>query len=174
MKKYLVVLAAMAMVIAMVSGAYAGSVNNTNTAVTASVSAVCTAPTAGSITFAAIDPSSTSTATATPSPDAKVNCTNGSGYTVTALSQNAGGSTASCAGTSNTGGITGTLKGTGTGTDTDAITYSFTCGTASGTGAGFGSGTAQNINVAAYIISSAFQNAVADTYSDKVTVTISY
>ncbi len=140
--------------------------------VTATLNGVCKAGTAGSVAFT-IDPSAPGPISATVT-DAAVFCSNGTPFTVTAVSNNYGGSALSCA--SSGGGITGMLKDA----NNNTMSYTLTCGVNgttgnSGTGQGFGSGKAVALGIAGSIAANSYQNAPASTtYADTVTLTITY
>ena len=164
MKRYLVVVMAMMMFVAMVSTATAGSIAPT-VAVTGTVSGLCKVNAAGVMSFTISDPSVAGPIAATVSTDASIYCTKNSPYTVTALSTNAGGSAAACS-----TGITGTLKDS----SGDTMSYTFTCG-ANSTGSGFGSGNFKSLGIGGSIASAAYINApVSSSYADTITITISY
>jgi len=166
-KAMLATVAAVAIVIVAVGGAYAGSMNPPAVNVSGTVGGLCKAGVTGVMSFAIPDPSAPGPIAATVT-DATVFCSNTTAYTVTAVSTNAGGSAASCAGP---GGITGQLKDT----NNDTMNYTFTCGTASGTGAGFAAGKDQKLNLAGSIASPAYINAPTNnTYADVITLTVSY
>ncbi len=140
--------------------------------VTGTLNGVCKAGTAGSLVFT-IDPSLAGPISATVT-DATVFCSNGTPFTVTAVSNNYGGSASSCA--SSGGGVTGTLKDASNNT----MNYTFTCGVNgttgnTGTGQGFGSGKAIALGLAGIILATSYQNAPAGTtYADIITLTITY
>ena len=168
MKKTMLVVAAIAIVIAFVGGAYAAGSVSEPVAVTATVSGLCKVGTSGAMSFAIPDPSVAGPIGATIATNATVFCSNATPYTVTALSANAGGSAVTCAGPA---GITGILKDASSNT----MNYTFTCGTAGGTGAGFAAGKDQPLNIAGSIAQAAYINAAASaTYADTVTLTINY
>jgi spore coat protein U-like protein len=166
MKRYMIVLAAIAIFVAMVGGAYAAGSISSTVNVTGSVSGICKAGTAGVMSFSIPDPTAPGPLSATVT-DATVFCTNNTPFTVTAASLNQGGVAASCGG----GGITGTLKDA----SNNLMAYTFTCGTGAGTGQGFGAGKDRALSLAGSISSSAYINAPASvTYADTVTLTITY
>lgn len=165
MKRYMIVLAAIAIFVAMVGGAYAGQIQPT-VDVKGTVNGTCKAGTAGALMFT-IDPSSTGSIAASVTTNATVFCTKNMLFTVTALSANKGGTAASCA---SPGGITGTLVD-----GSNRMDYTFTCGTAGGTGQGFAAGNDQSLNIDGSIAQAAYQSAAASTlYADTVTLTIAY
>jgi len=167
MKRYMIVLAAIAIVIAMVSGAYAAGSVSEPVAVTATVSGLCKVGTSGAMSFAIPDPSVAGPIGATIATNATVFCSNATPFTVTAASQNNPALPVTCGGA----GITGTLKDASSNT----MNYTFTCGTAGGTGAGFAVGKDQPLNIAGSIAQAAYINAAASaTYADTVTLTINY
>jgi spore coat protein U-like protein len=164
MKRYMRVLAAIAISVAMVGGAYAADIKPM-VSVTGSVGGLCKAGTAGVMSFSIPDPSVPGPITATVT-DATVFCTKDTPFTVTAASLNNGAPEASCA----AGGITGTLID-----GINTMDYTFTCGSAAGTGQGFGGGNDQSLGLAGSIASSAYANAPARAlYADTVTLTITY
>jgi spore coat protein U-like protein len=164
MKRYMTVLAAIVIVIAMVGGAYAAGSVSEPVAVTATVSGLCKVGTSGAMSFAIPDPSAAGPIPATIATPATVLCSNTTPYTVTAASANAGGAAATCAGP----GITGQLKDASANT----MNYTFTCSTP-GTGLGFGNPV--SLGIAGSILQAAYINAAASaTYADTVTLTISY
>ena len=153
---------------------WAGTITPT-VSVSGAVSAVCKAGTTGSLAFS-IDPSLAGPISATVT-DATVFCSNGTPFTVTAVSTNKGGSAASCAGA----GITGTLKDA----SNNLMDYTFTCnvytsggvpsGTNGGTGQGHGSGKDVRLGMGGSIAATSYQNAPASaTYADTITLTITY
>ena len=163
----LVAVAAVAIVMVAVGGAYAGSIQP-SVAVNGSVSGLCKAGQSGILTFAITDPSSAGPYTASVT-DTTVLCTKTTTFTVTAASANKPALPASCGGA----GITGTLIDPVVPGAT--MDYTFICNNASGTGAGFGAGTAQNLNLAGSIVQAQYQNApVSAGYKDTITLTISY
>ena len=173
MKKYLVVLAAIAIVIAMAGGALAG-VSSSALSVSGTVPDRCVFITDdAAFTWADINLNSGNSAhAAAVSGTLTAKCTNGTTYTVNALSTNAqnlhGGSSAACS----AGGVTGYLT-TGGGGLTKEISYTFTCSDV--VGQGFAA-AASNLNPAASIDETNATNQVAipAAYSDTVVVTIAY
>ncbi len=154
--------------------AWAGTITPT-VSVSGAVNAVCKAGTTGSLAFT-IDPSLAGPISATVT-DATVFCSNGTPFTITAVSTNKGGSAASCAGA----GITGTLKDA----SNNLMDYTFTCsvytgagspsGTNAGTGQGHGSGKDVRLGMGGSIAAANYQNApVSATYADTITLTITY
>ena len=169
MKRLLVVLAAMMMVIAMVSGAFAAQSTQQNVTVTATVKEKCGTFVGGPLDLQ-IDPSTTNPTYSTGT-DVTVQCAKSTAYTVTAAT---GGGSAT-----GTSPLSGTLKAVSPGTNS-AIPYSlyFTTGF---TGAGFGGATPTTLITAAggaaagaSVTAVAAQAAEVGTYSDTVVVTISY
>lgn len=143
--------------------------------VTGTVSAICKAGTTGSLTFT-IDPSLAGPISATVT-DATVFCSNGTPFSVTAVSTNKGGSAISCV----SPGITGTLKDA----SNNLMDYTFMCsvytsggvpsGTNGGTGQGHGSGKDVRLGLGGTIAATSYQNApVSTTYGDTITLTITY
>ncbi len=160
----MIVLAVIAIVIAMVGGAYAAGSISPTVDVRGTVSGICKAGIAGAMSFSIPDPSASGPISATVT-DATVFCTNNMPFTVTAVSLNKGGAPASCAG----GGITGTLKD-----GSNQMDYTFTC-TGAGTGQGFGALKDQSLGIAGLIQSSAYVSAAASAaYGDTITLTITY
>jgi len=165
MKRFSIVLAAIVIVIAMVGGAYAATIQPT-VAVNATVSGLCKAGTAGVMSFLIPDPSNGGPIAAAPVTDATVLCTTNTPFAVTAASLNKGGAAATCGGA----GITGTLKDSVSGY---LMNYTFICGNPAGTGQGFGNPV--NLGLAGSILQAAYINAPASaTYGDTVTLTITY
>jgi hypothetical protein len=163
MKKYLVVLAVLAIVVSMVGVATAASVAPT-VAVTGTVSGFCKINATGVMAFTITDPSAAGPIAATVSQDASVFCTKSTSYTVTAASTNKGGAAAACS-----TGITGTLKD-----GTNTMDYTFTCA-ANSTGNGFGAGNSKSLGIGGSIASAAYINAPASTlYADTITITVTY
>ncbi len=160
MKKYLVVVAAIAMVIAMVGGAWAaGSVAPTVTA-SGTVARICTSAVNGAITFN-IDPSGSGALTPTAAgngTEPTVKCTKNETVNVT------------CAGAHAS--LTPTGDGTG-----DAIPYSITTcasGASSGTISGAGFSSAKSIPVGITVAQADYQDAAAGVHQDVITVTVAY
>jgi hypothetical protein len=172
MKKSLVILAAMAFVIAMVSGAYAGSIAPT-VAVSASVQSQCTTPVNGVFAPLSIDPSSASNQPFTVTTPSTVRCTAGrTTPSITASSTYGTTKTtpATCSGALQTG---FTMKEPTSG---DTINYSFQCNT-SILGLGFGSGSDVSLGIAATVLTAdanAANYAAGATYSDTITLTVNY
>lgn len=158
-------------VLVTVTVSFAGQIQPTVN-VTGTLNGVCKAGAAGSLAFT-IDPSLAGPVSATIT-DATVFCSNGTPFTITAVSNSYGGSASSCA--SSGGGITGTLKDASNNT----MNYTFTCGVNgttgnTGTGQGFGSGKAIALGLAGSISAASYQNAPAGTtYADTITLTITY
>lgn len=170
--KYLKLLVAyLAAFLSAVGGAAVAGTITPTVSVTGAVSGVCKAGTAGTLSFA-IDPSLGGPIAATRT-DATVFCTNGTPFTVTAVSANKGGAPANCA--SSGGGITGTLKD-----GSNTMDYTFTCGvngTNGNTGAGQGLGPGKDISlgIGGSIAATSYQNSlVSASYADTITLTITY
>jgi spore coat protein U-like protein len=162
MKRVMLSTAIVMIAIAMGGSVFAGTLSPT-VSVSGTVLEVCTGGTGGVLAFGNIDPSAAGPLSATPT-EAYVKCTYGTDFSVAAASTNKGDPAASCAGA----GITGRLKDAGTNT----MDYAFTC-TGSGTGDGFlGSGVA--LGLGASIASAEYGDAPAGSYSDNVTLTITY
>lgn len=166
MKKLSVVVAVAIMVIAMAGSVVAGSLTET-VAVTGSVSQKCTVGANGVMAFT-IDTSTTpGPILATVTTDATVFCATNTPFKVTAVSTNKGGSAASCATATP---VTGTLMSVGGST----IEYAFTCDGGGGIGKGFGSGMSVPLGITGSIPLANYQNAVAASYTDTMTLTIAY
>jgi spore coat protein U-like protein len=164
MKKTLMIAVVMLITLIVATGAFAASIAPAPTVtVNGTVSAVCTLFTSGTTLNFTIDPSFAGPISATQTgSNTAVKCTNGHAFTVTAASLFGG--SGDC-----TLGITGTLKDAGANT----IPYTFTC--ANGTGTGFGGGQEKNLAIAASVTALQYQAAVVSaTYTDTVTLTISY
>jgi len=159
MKKYLVVMAAIAMVIATVSGAWAATIAPTVNA-QGTVARICTSAVNGSITFA-IDPSGVGDLTpsaADTATEPTVKCTNGESVLVDCAQAHA----------------TLTPAGDGLG---DAIPYSITTcanGAASGNISGSGFSTPKAIPVGITVLQADYQDAAAGVHQDLITVTVTY
>jgi spore coat protein U-like protein len=154
MKKFLVISAAMMMVLAMVSGAFAAQ-NTNDVTVTATIAAKCSFSAANStIAFGEIDPSDTGDKTAS---------TAGLTYACTA---------GSSAPTITTGLGAQTLTSV---TATTDMNYTLSSTTVLAPGAGFGAAGWKPILFTATIAEAQYQAAEAATdYTDTVTVTFSY
>jgi spore coat protein U-like protein len=166
MKKFLVAAATAVVVIVMAGSAFAATAATGNVTVNATVSSNCTAIVPGTLTLA-IDPT-TATEVGSTGNNTKVQCTSGTPYTVNAAS--AGSGLNNSAGTLSgklTGGVapipytlyfSSAFNGAGIGTDSTLIIG--TGNTAATTGA---------------VVAVAAANAAqAGSYSDQVTLTISY
>jgi spore coat protein U-like protein len=163
MKKSLVILAAMAFVIAMVSGAFA-AVTSQDVAVSAAVSKMCKLGSDGLLGFGTIDPSDTATVSAS-STGLTYKCSSGTTFTITQLASAKGSTTGTCAG------FTGTMKSTAT--PADALAYTVTCTAGGYAGAGFS--TAIPVTIDGTITQAQYQDVVPHTdYTDTLTVTITY
>ena len=174
MKKLLLIAAITMIVMAMATGAFAAPPTdwtNKTVLINATVSASCTNFSAGNMTLA-IDPS-TSTPVYSTGNLTTVQCTKSTLFNVSALSTGAGGAA------NTTGTLSGKLTAVSPATNSP-IPYTLYF-TPSFTGAGFGSATAttlitgngnssHGVNVAA----TDAQAAQAGTYSDTVTLSISY
>ncbi|HUI67311.1 MAG TPA: hypothetical protein VL087_03790 [Nitrospirota bacterium] len=156
MKKYMIVLAAIAIVLAATSGALASTLTPTVTA-TGTVIDTCNSPTNGTITFN-IDPSGVATLTpqttdaGNSSPSVK--CTNGQTHAVACSSAHANKLTIGNDGI------------------TDPIVYTITGCATPLTGAGFT--TATSITIGLSIPPANYQNAKIGAHSDIITVTVTY
>ena len=156
MKKYMQVLATIAIVLAVASTALAATIAPTITA-TGTVLSTCTSAVNGTITFN-IDPSTTpgpitanTTANGT-SPSVK--CTKSTTYAVACTSAH---------------GLKLTIGNDGT---TDPITYTITGCVTPITGAGFS--TAVSIPVGVSIALAQYQDALVGAHADTITVTVTY
>jgi len=164
MKKYLVVLAAIMMVIFMVSGVYAAGTATPTVAATATIANVCSASNDGKIDFGTIDEVANAggaTGTITPS---TIHCTAGSTYVVTAAGANNGGSG------------TGPYY-LGVGGVAPWIAYSITFNTpitGKGTTTSIGGTGAGNLALTGSIASGALTTQPAGAYTDTITLTIAY
>ena len=164
MKKSLVVLAAMVMVFAMVSGAYAAGSVSPTVAASATIANVCSASNDGKIDFNTIDEvanalGATGTITAS-----TIHCTAGSTYAVSAAGLNGG---------VNMGAGYKLVNGS------DSIAYSIVYNatiTGQGTASSIGGKTrpATDLNLTSSIASGALTTQPAGTYTDTVTITIAY
>jgi hypothetical protein len=163
MKKYLVVMAAIAIVIAMGATVY-GASGTVNVTTNANVTGVClfnSGPT--TLTIGAIDPSSAGPATASGS--LNYACTTNT--VAPHITQDAG--TSSCVGaTAGTLGGALYLKGTGAGGTCMKYTIGSTLLTANGFSAW------NTATITASIAGTDFQNQPADNYTDTVVLTIVY
>ena len=165
MKKYLVVLASMLMVLAMVGGVWAATTSQ-DVSVSAAVQAMCKNGTDGTMNFGIIDPGSSSDVTASSS-GLTYKCSNGTSFNVTQLASTKGGQTGTCTS------FTGTMKSTGTPADT--LNYNATCTAGPYTGQGFGTGKEVSVTINGTVTTSQFENAAPHSdYTDTLVVTISY
>jgi len=173
MKKYLVVLAAMVMVIAMVSGAYADK--SATVSATAVVGKVCTASNDGVINFGSLDAVTNlgavaaSEALVTTKPT--IHCTNADTYQVTATGLNGG--------TSSGGTSSGYLLKDPVSADTIAYTFTYNTpitgeGIATGATKSIGGTGATHLAITPSIAAHALDAAIAGTYGDTITFTIAY
>ena len=164
MKRFMVVLAAMALVIAMVGGAFAADTTFQNVTATATVTGICKNGTDGTLTFGTIDPSSTDPVNATSS-GLTYKCSNGTTFNISELASTGAGTTGTCAG------YTGTMKSTGT--PDDELDYTATCTAGPYTGTGFS--VAVNVPITGTVTSAQYQDAKPhNDYTDTLKVTISY
>lgn len=163
MKRFMVVLAAMALVLSMVSGLYAASTFQ-NVNATATVTGICKNGTDGTLAFGTIDPSSTSDVNVTSS-GLTYKCSNGTTFNISELASTGAGTTGTCAG------YTGTMKSTGT--PADELDYTATCTAGPYTGTGFS--VAVSVPISGTVTSTQYQDAKPhDDYTDTLKVTISY
>ena len=167
MKRFMVLLVAMVIVIAVAGGAFAATTSE-NVTVNGSVSGLCKPGTAGVMGFSIPDPSLPGPILANVTTDATVFCSNAWPFTVQAASANLPAAPVTCVAP---GGMTGQLKDAGGNT----MNYTFTCGTAGGTGAGFAVGKDQALSIAGSLPQAQYINApVSATYADTITLTITY
>ncbi|MGD0279258.1 MAG: hypothetical protein ABSC11_08120 [Smithella sp.] len=169
MKKSLVVLAAMVMVIAMVSGVYAANTQQ-NVVVTATVNPMCKLGTDGTLAFGAIDPGGLSTVNATGASLA-YKCSNTTSFLVSQISGPNGETATTCPG-SGACSFVGVMKSTGTPADTLGYTVNVTS-----VGAYIGTGFSASVAVpfTGTVSVAQFQNAVPHAdYTETIVVTIAY
>jgi len=156
MKRYMIVLAAMLVVLGGASGALAATLTPTVLA-TGTVKDTCSTPTNGTITFT-IDPSGSGTLTPQSTDPGNtsptVMCTNGQPHVVACTSGH------------------GSKLTIGNDGLTDPIAYSITGCASPLTGAGFT--TATSIPLGLSIAQAAYQNAKVGAHADTITVTITY
>jgi spore coat protein U-like protein len=155
MKKSLVILAAMAFVIAMVGGAYAAPPLDVQVDVTGSVTQKCVVTSNGALTIT-IDPASASATQAFTATQPQAKCTKTKGTATAAVSATSTNSFA--------------LKGTAGEAD---IPYTFTYNHTV-VGNGFGSGADVNFNIAGSVAQGDAQTAEYGSYTDTVTLTLTY
>ncbi len=154
MKRYMIVLAAIALVLAAANGALAATLTPTVLA-TGTVANTCTSAVGGSITFN-IDPSGAGALTPNTTTDGtppSVKCTKNSVHAVACSS------------------VTNTLT-IGNDGVTDPIAYTITGCPANLTGSGFS--TATPIDFGLQILQAAYQDATAGAHLDTITVTVTY
>lgn len=160
MKKYLVLLAAVMMVIAMVSEAFAEGTIAPTAQVNATVVNLCTTTNNGVIDFPDLTVGDTGTKNATVTTPPTIYCSAGSSYTVVASSPNTSGSDFR-------------LKhGTA-----DYMIYTLTFNgsiTGEGPTQSIGGAGATRLNLGATIADTAYSTAVPGDYGDLVTFTINY
>jgi spore coat protein U-like protein len=163
MKKSLVIMAAMVMVIAMVSGAYAASVAPT-VAATATIANVCSASNDGKIDFGTIDEVANATGATGTITASTIHCTAGSTYAVTAAGTNGG---------VNMG--AGYKLVNGANSIAYSIVYNATI-TGQGTTSSIGGNTrpATDLNLTSSIAAGALTTQPAGTYTDTITITVAY
>jgi len=160
MKKYVVVMAAIAIVIAMVSGAMAAGTVAPSVTAQGTVGRICTSAVNGTITFN-IDPSGTGALTPTAAvngTEPSVKCTKSESVSVTCAQAHPS--------------LTPTGDGSG-----DAIPYSITTcadGASSGNITGAGFSTAKSIPVGITVAQADYQDAAAGVHQDVITVTVAY
>jgi spore coat protein U-like protein len=151
MKKYLVVVAAIAIVIAMVSGVWAN--DSKDLIVTANVKDTCTAITPGTPVTISLDPivggAVVNGGVTTPP---AINCTMGATHAVTCSSLN------------------GSLLKNGSNT----IAYTYTAGTVCGTNITGNGATAVPLNIGVDIANGAYSNSPSGNYTDTITMTVAY
>lgn len=169
MKRCLVVLAAMVMVIAMVSGVYAANTSQ-NVVVTATVSPMCLLGTDGTLAFGAIDPSGSSPVSATGASLA-YKCSNTTSFKVSQISGPNGETPTTCPG-SGACSFVGVMESAAKATDTLGYTVSVTS-----VGAYIGTGFTASVAVpfTGAVSVAQFQNAVPHAdYAETIVVTIAY
>lgn len=162
MKKVLAISAAVA-IVAMAGSAFAATATTT-VAVSASITGACTVTSAGSIAYGALDPLA-GTAPTVVVTQPVVNCTNGLAVTIADdMGKNAASAGIAPARMHN--------STTGGATTNDYIAYAFSHSTSA---SGTGSTTALNINLAATALPLVnYQNALAGTYGDTITMTLTF
>ncbi len=176
MKKYMVVLAAMVIVVAVAGSTWAATATQTVTT-TATVQKVCKNGTNGTLAFGSIDPSGLVDVTAS-SAGLTYSCSNGTSFNITAIDGGTGGvggaSTGTCAG------FTGTMRDNA-GAGPHTLDYTLACaapGAGPYAGQGFGAGSAVSVVLDGTITPAQFQNAYVgaadNAYTDVVTVTVTY
>jgi len=164
MKKYLVVLAAMMMVIAMVSGAYALETTTQTVTASATVSKVCSNGTNGTLAFGTIDPGGSSPVTASSS-GLTYKCSTGTSFSVTGINGATGSTSGNCTA------FTGHMKSGAV--PENEMNYDILCSAGPYVGKGFSEGVSVTLNGTVTVAE--YQNAVPhDDYNDLMTVTISY
>lgn len=173
MKRYLAVIAATAMVIAMVGGAWAASPATDTVDVSATVQSQCGSAVNGAFSTLSIDPSNNNPQPFVVSTDATIRCTsNKTTGTITASSLYGTSKTTpvNCNNSLQTG---FTMQGSG---PTKTINYSFQCKT-NIAGVGFGSSSDVSLGIGATVLAADAITADYDnggTYHDTVTLTIAY
>lgn len=157
MKKYLFVFAAMLFVIGLTSGAYAGTKTDA-VPVSATVAANCTI-TGGSIAFGTVDAVTNASGATATVVNPTIKCTKGASVAVT---DDMGANEAS------SGAAPARMKN-----GSDYIEYAFTYTTPL-TGMGMGNDIGSTLSLAATIAAGKLDNAAAGSYSDTLTLTITY
>lgn len=151
MKKSLVVVAAMAIVIAMVSGVWAN--DSKDLIVTATVKDTCTAITPGTPVPIALDPivggAVVNGGVTTPP---SINCTMGALHAVTCSS----------------------LNGNKLVNGVNSIAYTYTAGTVCGTNISGNGATAVLLPIGVDIANGAYSNSPSGSYTDTITMTVAY
>ena len=172
MKKYMVVLAAMVMVVALAGSAWAAGTATNTVTTTATVNTMCKNGTAGTLTFPGpIDPSSGANVAASTT-GLTYKCSTGTPFKITSITGGTGGVGGVSAGTC--AGFTGLMQDGG-GSGPDVLNYTLACGGLGAgpyTGLGFGAGTAVSIVLNGTITPAQFQIANPGAYTDTVTVTV--
>jgi len=161
MKKLMAVLAAMAFVVVMAGGAWAGVTGDVD--INATVSGKCNAITANALTLT-IDPATASDVSSTGSATT-VQCSKSKAFTVTAQSANN-------PGVDSDGSLAGLLKMASKADIPYTLTY-----TSSFNGAGFGSATPTTLltaNAASVAVADANAAEEGNDYTDTVTITVAY
>jgi len=151
MKKYMVVLAAIAMVIAMVSGSYATDASDLT--VTANVADTCTTITDGTPVTIALDPmAGGAVANGGVATQPTINCTMGSLHGVTCAS----------------------LNGNKLLNGLNEIAYTYNAGSVCGTNLTGAGSTPVDLTLGVDIANGAYSNSPAGDYTDTITVTVTY
>jgi spore coat protein U-like protein len=159
MKKYILVVAVVMLVVAVAGSTWAAVTTQTvNT--TAQVLGLCKNGTNGTLTFAPIDPSGVANVTAS-SLGLTYSCSNGTTFNITGIT-----------GGSSTSGTCASFNGIMTDGGGHTLNYALTCAGGPYAGLGFTNPIAIVLN--GTITPVQFQNAFAATYTDTVTVEVTY